>query len=402
MAGPDPRGSVFKTRTGAYGIRWPEAGKRPQKTGFRTKTDAREWFRESVAPRLREASPDPSITYDDFCALFLERHGATVAARTSQSLEERLAPSRRQFGAWTLRELEHAAGDVAAWRAGLSDTSRYRLTSAMRQALGAAVRWRYVRCNPAVDAGRNPQPRAEELLPFMREEIDALDAELGAISGPLVVFAAETGLRTAEWVGLERRDVDRQAGAVAVQRRVADGVVTPYPKTVRSRRSVPLTSRALDALERLPARLDTKILFPAPTGGYIGLDTWRTREWYDALDAAGIARRGPYHLRHTFATEALAAGISTWELSRIMGTSVAMIDRTYGPTRRSAPGSTRERRNLASTWRRTRTAPAATDAASPHGVRVCGRWSVPGSNRRPPACKAGALPAELTPRAVPL
>jgi hypothetical protein len=25
-------------------------------------------------------------------------------------------------------------------------------------------------------------------------------------------------------------------------------------------------------------------------------------------------------------------------------------------------------------------------------------WSVPGSNRRPPACKAGALPAELTPR----
>src|SRR5439155_22097470 len=28
-----------------------------------------------------------------------------------------------------------------------------------------------------------------------------------------------------------------------------------------------------------------------------------------------------------------------------------------------------------------------------------GRWSVPGSNRRPPACKAGALPTELTPRA---
>ena len=25
-------------------------------------------------------------------------------------------------------------------------------------------------------------------------------------------------------------------------------------------------------------------------------------------------------------------------------------------------------------------------------------WSVPGSNRRPPACKAGALPAELTPQ----
>ena len=81
----------------------------------------------------------------------------------------------------------------------------------------------------------------------------------------------------------------------------------------------------------------------AALGGYIGLDTWRTREWYDALDAAGIDRRGPYHLRHTFATEALAAGISTWELARLMGTSVAMIDRTYGHLARDAEESIRAR-----------------------------------------------------------
>ena len=30
--------------------------------------------------------------------------------------------------------------------------------------------------------------------------------------------------------------------------------------------------------------------------------------------------------------------------------------------------------------------------------RVFVLWSQPGSNRRPPACKAGALPAELRPR----
>jgi integrase len=343
MAGPEPRGSVFRTRKGDYGIRWPEAGKRPQRTGFATKTAARNWFKDNVELRLRERSPDSSITYDDFCSIFLERHGATVSARTKATLEERLAPSRERFGTWTLRELERGAGDVAAWRAGISDTSRYRLTSAMRQALGAGVRWRYLRSNPAVDAGRNPQPRAEELLPFTRAEVDALELELGVNYGPLVVFAAETGLRTAEWASLERRDVDRKAKAVAVQRRVADGVVTLYPKTLRSRRSVPLTARALGALERMPARLDTPILFPAPKGGYIGLDTWRTREWYDALDAAGIARRGPYHLRHTFATEALAAGISTWELARLMGTSVAMIDRTYGHLARDAEASIRAR-----------------------------------------------------------
>jgi integrase len=245
--------------------------------------------------------------------------------------------------AWTLRELEGAAADVAAWRASLPDSSRYRLTSAFRQSLAAAVRWRYIVRNPVADAGRNPQPRPEELHPFTGEEIDALARELGPGFGPLVVFAAETGLRTNEWVALERRDVDRQGRAVVVQRRSADGVLTPYPKTKRSRRRVPLTARALAAVEALPLRVDTPLLFPAAEGGYIGLDTWRTREWYPALDAAGLERRGPYHLRHTFATEALAAGISTFELSRLMGTSLAMIDRTYGHLARDSEQAVRAR-----------------------------------------------------------
>src|SRR6266540_3810673 len=41
-------------------------------------------------------------------------------------------------------------------------------------------------------------------------------------------------------------------------------------------------------------------------------------------------RRRIYDLRHTFATFALRAGISTFELSRYMGTSLGMIDRHYG------------------------------------------------------------------------
>ena len=44
----------------------------------------------------------------------------------------------------------------------------------------------------------------------------------------------------------------------------------------------------------------------------------------------GVKHRRIYDLRHTFATWSLAAGIDIFTLARRMGTSVKLIDRTYG------------------------------------------------------------------------
>jgi integrase len=343
----EQRGSVYETRAG-YGIRWRDGDRRRYQSGFKTKTEARSWFRQHVAPRLHRGAPSAEIAFDAFAELFLERHGASVSARTITTIRERLVPARRRFGDWKLSELENAADDVARWRAALPAGSRYRLTLALRQTLGAAVRWQYIARNPAIDAGPNPEPRAEELQPFTREQIDALAEELGPIYGPLIVFVSETGLRTNEWAAVERRDVDKQAGTVLVLRRFAHGALTPYPKTIASRRQVPLSDRALAALDAFPPRLDTPLLFPAPRGGHLDLDNWRLRDWYPALDAAGISRRGPYCLRHTFATEALAAGLSIFELARVMGTSVKVIDRTYGHLAVDSTDAIRSRLNARS------------------------------------------------------
>lgn len=322
------RGSVYRTKTG-FGIRWPEEGQRRFQAGFRTKTDARDWFNENIAPRLRRGGPSADITLAEFATIYLDRWAPTVSDRTARTLREWLAPARTTFGSFTLAELEGAAEDIARWRASLpSEDRRYKATRALRQVLAAAVRWRYIAHNPALSAGPNPQPRGEEIHPFAGEEIGRIVQEMAPRDAALVVFAAETGLRTNEWMATERRDIDRANPAVAVARRWARGQATPYPKT--QRRRVPLTPRAVEALSWLPARIDTPLLFPSPEGHHIHLDNWRLRVWYPALEAAGLEKRGPYELRHTFASNALHAGVSIFELSRLMGASIETIQMHYG------------------------------------------------------------------------
>jgi integrase len=166
---------------------------------------------------------------------------------------------------------------------------------------------------------------------YSTEEIDAVAAELQPAYRPLPAFAAATGLRPEGWQALERRDIDRTRGMLSVRRTVSSGEVVELAKTGRSRRQVPLSERALEALDQLPPRLDTPYLFAAKQGGPFDLHNFRRREWAPAIEASGVHKPARiYDLRSTFASNALAAGVSVFELARVMGTSVAMIERHYG------------------------------------------------------------------------
>jgi integrase len=123
-------------------------------------------------------------------------------------------------------------------------------------------------------------------------------------------------------------DVDLERRVFRVRRAFAKGRLKEYAKTTGSRRAVPLRARVVDALERMETRRG--LLFPAPAGGHIDINNWRSRQWTPALEAAGVAHRRIYDLRHTYATWSLAAGVDIFTLARRMGTSVKMIDRTYG------------------------------------------------------------------------
>jgi integrase len=330
---PTQRGQAYRLAPGKWGLRYYDAaGKRCRKSPFPTKSTALAHYRDVIEPQLRGEHPaTPDLTLEEFVSIFLERHAVGVRERTIATLRDRLKHATRAFGAVPLRELENMTDEIAAWQARLPERAGHGIASALRQTLDAAVRWKRMSSNPAKLAGRNPKPPVRSVRAFTRAEVDAIALELSVIYRPLPAFAAATGLRPEEWQALERRDIDRGAGVVHVRRTVSSGEVLELAKTSASRRQVPLSPRALAALDAMPPRLDTPRLFPAPAGGLLNIDNFRRREWAPAIEAAGVARPARiYDLRSTFASNSLAAGIDAFELARVMGTSIEMIERHYG------------------------------------------------------------------------
>jgi integrase len=299
-----------------------------QRGGFASEQAAAEALERKLEQLRREQGLVESPTLAEFVEVYLAQHEGEP--ETTEKLRWLLQKAVRNFGERRLGELRSPA--IAAWRMTIPPGHRFEATQALRQVLARAVSWGLLDVNPAKLGVENPQRRYTEKRPFDSwDELYALADGLGARHGPMVLFAAATGLRPGEWLALERRDIDRDAQVVYVRRTFRNGRIKA-PKTKASLRAVPLQAIALAALDELP-RHDPAcpLLFPSTNGGYFDLHNFRNRSWRPAQKAAGITPlRRVYDLRHTFATFALRAGISTFDLSRYMGTSLAMIDRHYG------------------------------------------------------------------------
>jgi integrase len=318
-----------------WAYRYRAAGRgsrRLQRGGFASEADAEAALDRELDRLRRERRVSRSLTLTELVEVYLAQHD--VQPVTIEKLRWLLGKATAVFGARRVGELTSL--EIAAWRMTIPAGYRFEATQALRQVLHRALVWGMIDVNPAKVGVDNPTPRRKEQRPFESwEEIEAVATALGRRYGPTIVFAAATGLRTAEWVALEKRDIDLEQRVVYVRRSFTHGQLK-LPKTEGSMRSVPLQARALQALERLPTTR-SPLLFPGVRGSHIDLHNFRPHQWHPAQQAAGIEpHRRLYDLRHTFATFALRAGISTFDLSRYMGASLTMIDRHS-----SAPATTR-------------------------------------------------------------
>ena len=153
---------------------------------------------------------------------YLQVHQAAPA--TIEKLRWLLAKATVVFGEVRLGDLR--ADEICGWRRALPEGHRFEATQALRQVLNAAVAWQLLDVNPARRGVANPLRRFPEKRPFESwDELRAVAAQLGPVTGPMVLFEAATGLRPAELVALELRDVDRAGGVVYVRRQLVRGQI---------------------------------------------------------------------------------------------------------------------------------------------------------------------------------
>jgi integrase len=328
------QGQVFKLKAKSadgeplWAYRYRVAGRgsaRRQVGGFSTKAEAQRSLQHKLA-RLVPGGRAGTLTLGEWVEEYLDGHqGERV---TIAKLRWLLGKATAALGEVRLAEL--SAEQVCAWRLRVPEGHRFEATQALRQVLNRAVAWKLIEENPAKRVP-NPGRRCREQRPFESwEQIRALADRLGPTYGPMVVFAAATGLRPSELFALEHGDIDRAAGVIQIRRAYANGRVK-QTKTRLSRRAVPLQAIALEALDQLRSRQNSLLLFPNARGGHLDFRNFNRRHWKPVQKAAGIEPlRDLYDLRHTYATFALRAGVPVFALSRFMGTSIAMIDLHYG------------------------------------------------------------------------
>lgn len=140
----------------------------------------------------------------------------------------------------------------------------------------------------------------------------------------LFYTALTTGARSSQlyalrWSDLEdgRLSIERTSSGQGKRRRVGK------PKTRASRRVLKLSRDTVAAIEAWRARLtmhglESELMFPSEQGGPLQASNVRRGLHYWA-DKAGVPRLRPHDLRHTFASMAIAQGMTPAELARQLG-----------------------------------------------------------------------------------
>ena len=145
-----------------------------------------------------------------------------------------------------------------------------------------------------------------------------------------IILCLYSGLRIGELIALQWSDIDFTKGILTVSKSCHDGNdginhirIIDSPKTVHSRRVIPLPKQILSLLKIVKKRSKCEYIIADSDKPVFVRSYQRTFELL--LKKLNIPHKGFHSLRHTFATRAMECGMDVKTLSELLGHKNATI-----------------------------------------------------------------------------
>jgi integrase len=269
----------------------------------------------------------------------LERYRELIRRQVSPHLGhlriQQLRPVHlNEFYAKLLREGRIKRPEAGDKPQGLSARSVGHVHRVLHRALGHAVQWQVVQQNVADDVNP-PRVEAAEIKILREEEINGLLKKLrGRSLYMIAVLGLATGMRRGEMLALRWQDIDLAAGKLRVERSLehtkAGGLRFKTPKTKAGRRTISIPPSIVAELQAhrkfqqerwlalgLGKIRDDALVF-ATWSGETRTPNALSKDWSETMAAMGL-KITLHALRHTHASQLIAAGMDVLTISRRLG-----------------------------------------------------------------------------------
>lgn len=273
-------------------------------------------------------------TFGAYADAWLARRAPQFSRRTQQlyrwELDTYLRPTLGDVGLLTItRGLVHQVATVLELR-GLARATVHHAIALAARILTDAVDAEVLAYNPATHVLRRlPHERHQAAVYAPTELVSFLAAARTTTLYPCFAAMAGAGLRVGEAMGLQVGDAELTTQRLRVDRTMLRDGTHDLPKS-KQRRVVDMTASCTAALGIAIARAQSAWLFPGRFGGTIAYETIRAT-MDDVAARAGLPRRTPHALRHTYASLLIARGVPIAYVQRQLGhASIAITVDLYG------------------------------------------------------------------------
>lgn len=201
-----------------------------------------------------------------------------------------------------------------------SDSTIRRELGVLQSAINHARRWKRLGVNevPVVELPPDSQPRDIWLTPA--ELARAIEAATGQLKDFIMVAYYTAGRRDSV-EALTRFQVDLKNNRVNL---TSPNETATQRRSKKRRPVVPIDAKIRPVVDRLmEENRDSEWLFGANRNMY--------RAFRAHLTGLGLAEKAhPHVLRHSRATHLLQAGKSPWDVAKLLGDTLATVERVYG------------------------------------------------------------------------